>query len=283
MTSLLEQKTLELRLKCDRHRQTVFAQQYTTSPLRLSQIFRLGGAESTRAYVYLMNSSPGLLASDRLNLSLELETNTELYLTDQAATKVHAMPQVQTQAATNWNISVDRGASLELVPEPVILFADSALKQTTHIQLHSQASLFWSEIIVPGRLARGESYAFRSYHNVLEINDHKGKLKFKDATYLEGKNNPWQHNNLFVAQPILANFVIVQPKLDLVLLSQKLENWTDKNSSKLVMATSVLPDDLGLLVRIMAAKTAPIKKYINYALNCMRQISDRPNLPYIPK
>ena len=280
MTFLTQRKTLELELKCDRHNKTIFAHQYATSPLRLSQIFRLEGVESTRAYVYLMNSSPGLLAGDRLSLSLQLKANTSLYLTEQAATKVHAMPQADTKATTNWDIIVDEKVSLELVPEPVILFADSALEQTTSIKLYPRSSLFWSEILLPGRLARGESYDFRYYHSSLELYDSTGKLWFKDATHLEGKHNPWNHSGLFAAQPILANIILVQPQVDLKLLSQKLENWTSEN---LTVATSALPENKGLVIRAMANKTAPIKKYLNYALNCMRGMSNLASLPYIPK
>ena len=282
-TDLLGQKTLELQLKCDRQGKTIFAHRYATSPLRLSQTFRLDGANSNRAYIYLMNSSPGLLAGDRLNLSLQLDQGCSLYLTDQAATKVHAMPNVPTQATTNWEINLNAEASLELVPEPIILFADSALEQSTRIQLHSQASLFWSEILVPGRLARGESNAFRHYHNSWEICDSTGTLLFKDATHLEGVNNPWRQESLYASLPILATAIIVEPQADLKLLSQELEKYGDRCSSQLVIASSNLPDDLGLLVRIMAAKTAAIKDYLTYALNCVRQIGDRPKLPYIPK
>jgi urease accessory protein len=83
-------------------------------------------ASSNRAYLYLINTSPGLLAGDRLNLSLQLDKNTNLYLTDQAATKVHPMPNFQ-KAVVDTQIVLDTNTNLEYVPEPIILFKDSIL------------------------------------------------------------------------------------------------------------------------------------------------------------
>jgi urease accessory protein len=278
-----ERDTLELRLQCDRLGQTRVAHQYTTYPLRVSDIFRLDEVESDCAYLYLINTSPGLLAQDSLSLALNLEADTSMYFTDQAATKVHPMPKTETKATANWKITIGAGASLELVPEPVILFAEAAFEQTTQISLHPQAALFCSEILIPGRLARGEYYDFRYYHNCLEIYSHHGELWFRDAIRLVGKDNPFKQHNLFIAEPILANLIMIQPQTDLAKLKRKIANLTAADCQELIVASSLLPKNRGLLIRIMAFKTWRIKKYINYVLNCVRYLSDRPCLPYIPK
>ncbi len=274
---------LEMTLKCDRVGQTVVTHQYTAHPLRLSGVFRLDATDSHRAYLYITNTSPGLLAGDNLGLSLKLEAGASLYLTDQAATKVHPMPITGTKAITDVKIAVGAGASLELVPEPLILFADAALEQTTRIQLHSDAELFWSEIILPGRLARGECYEFHHYFNRLEITSISGELWFRDAIHLEGKHNLFKHSELFASKPVLANLIVVQPQTDLEVLGKNLENLEAANCPDLIVASSVLPESKGLLVRALASKTLGIKKYLKYALNCVRYLGDRPSLPYIPK
>jgi len=285
-----ERDTLELKLKCDRPAsdqnllgQTIVAHQYTTYPLRVSGVFRLDQADVDCAYLYLINTSPGLLAQDHLSMSLSLAADTRMYLTDQAATKVHAMPCQKTQATTAWNIAVGAGASLELVPEPVILFADAALEQTTQINLHPQARLFWSEILIPGRLARGEYYDFRHYHSCLEISSDKGELWFRDVIHLTGKDNTFKHHDLFAAEPILANIIMVQPQVDLAELSQKIANLAFDDCQGILIVSSTLPENKGLLIRVMAPKTSLIKKYITHVLNCVRHLSDRPTLPHIPK
>ncbi len=277
------QNNLELNLKCDRTNKTICTHQYTTYPLRLSTVFRLDGANSNRAYLYTMNTSPGLLAKDKLKISLQLENNTNLYLTDQAATKVHQMPIEHSQATVDYQIELRQEANLELVPEPVILYSDAALTQNILIKLHPTAKLFLSEIILPGRLARGESYQFRYYFNRLKLTDLTEELLFTDAIHLQGKSNLFKDDKLFAPLPIMGNAIAVYPDLDLELLSKELEEIQVTNFPNLMVATSVLPSDCGLLIRAFANKTIQLKHYFNLVLNCIRNLTERANLPYIPK
>ena len=277
------QNNLELILNCDRSNKTIYTHQYTTYPLRLSPVFRLDGVDTKRAYLYTINTSPGLLARDELNISLFLDNNTNLYLTDQAATKVHPMPNLNSKAIVNYQIKVRSQANLELVPEPIILYSDAALEQNTAIKLESTAKLFLTEIILPGRLAREESYEFRYYFNRLKVSDLRGKLLFTDAMYLEGKLNPFKDSQLFAPLPIMGNAIAVYPDLDLKLLSTQLEEIQVINYPNLMVATSILPDDRGLLIRAFANKTIQLKQYFNLVLNRIRNLTHQANLPYIPK
>lgn len=277
------QNTLELNLKCDRTNKTICTHQYTTYPLRLSPVFRLDGANTNRAYLYTMNTSPGLLAKDELKISLHLETNTNLYLTDQAATKVHPMPIKHSQATVDYQIELRSQANLELVPEPIILYSDAALNQNISIKLDRTAKLFFSEIILPGRLARGEFYQFRYYFNRLNITDLTGKTLFTDAMCLQGTSNLFKDNQLFAPLPIMGSAIAVYPDLDLKLLSKELEDIQVNNFPNIKSANSILPSDCGLLIRAFANKTIQLKQYFKIALEHIRHLVNQPALPYIPK
>lgn len=277
------QNNLELRVRSNQACQMVCEHQYTSYPLHLSPIFRLEGENSNRAYLYIINTSPGLLSGDELNLSLQLLANTHLYLTDQAATKVHPMPEINSKASVNSQIIVNANASLELVPEPIILYSESALEQNTTIKLDSTARLFLSEIILPGRLAKQEYYDFDYYFNRLQVTDLTGKLLFTDAMRLMGKENPFKNNKLFALLPIMGSAIAVLPDIDLNLLTTQIENIELANCSQIEVATSILPNGNGILIRALAQKTLELKKYFKYALNCIRSITNQSPLPHIPK
>lgn len=279
LKKLKYQHNLELSLGCDRSR-TIYQHQYTTYPLRLSPSFRLEGANSARIYHYLINTSPGLLAGDELRLALELAANTSLYLTDQAATKVHPMPKIDTKATVKYHIRVDADASLELVPEPVILYTDAVLEQETAIALHPTAKLFLSEIIIPGRLAKQEYYDFNYYFNRLKVTDLEDKILFVEANRLLGKQNQFQHHHLFAASAIIGNAIAVLPSTDLELLTRQLNELACKNVEA---ATTILPSNNGILIRALSNKTVELKQYFTSALNCIRTITNQLPLPYIPK
>ncbi|MGB3299519.1 MAG: urease accessory protein UreD [Phormidesmis sp.] len=294
------QNTLELHLKCDRDRpylsdlsdlselsncahQTICAHQYTTYPLRLSTVFRLEGANTSRAYLYTMNTSPGLLAKDALKVDLKLAENAHLYLTDQAATKVHPMPIESSQATVDYQIELRSHASLELVPEPIILYSEAALTQNTAVRLDRTAKLFLSEIVLPGRLARGEYYQFRYYFNRLTLTDLGGKLLFTDATRLQGKANAFKDNHLFAPLPVMGSAIAIYPNLDLTQLSKALDNIQSVHFPSIMVSNSILPSDCGLLIRGFAHKAVQLKQYFKLALEHIRKLANQPALPYVPK
>ncbi|GAB4551213.1 MAG: hypothetical protein Tsb0014_45520 [Pleurocapsa sp.] len=277
------QNNLELNLSCDRTNQTICTHQYTTYPLRLSPVFRLDGVNTNRAYFYTMNTSPGLLAGDVLNIVLQLEENSSLYLTDQAATKVHPMPIVDSQATVNYNIILRSRASLEFMPEPVILYTDAALAQNISIQIDDKAQLFLTEIILPGRLAKGESYQFRYYFNRLKVSNLAGELLFTDAMQLEGKSNIFQESKLFAPSPIMGSAIAVYPDVDLKLLSKELEAIQVSNCPNIAIGISTLPSDRGLLIRAFANKTRELKQYFYLALKYIRNLTNQPELPRVRK
>ena len=279
-------KNLEITVALDQsgdRPKSIITNQYTCYPLRLSTAFRLDKDDPQRAYLYMTNTSPGILAGDHWRFQMKLEAGTSLHITDQSATKVHAMPIEGTKAKISSDIQINQGASLEFIPEPLILFAESSLEQNTRIQLHPEADLFWSEIILPGRIARGEYYDFNYCFNRVEIRSDDNKLLFRDAMHLEGKDNLFQQNPLFSSKTVMANFIIIQPQLDLEILGKKLEDLEAAHCPDLVMSSSVLPYEKGLLVRALADKTLELKKYLHYALNCVRTLGDHPRLPYIAK
>lgn len=274
---------LDLQLQCNSIDQTICHHQYSSYPLRLSSIFRFEGANPQRAYLYLLNTSPGLLAGDTLNLSLQLAPNSHLYLTDQAATKVHPMPEVNTKATMNYQIVLEANSSLELVPEPIILYKNSILEQQTVIKLHPTARLFLSEIVLPGRLAKQEFYDFNYYFNRLQVKDLTDKFLVSDAMRLIGKDNPFQGNKLFSSLPIIGSAIAILPNTDLNLFIAQLNSIKSNSYQELEFATTILPSNNGILIRALAAKTLRLKMFFTEVLNCIRSITSQSPLPHIPK
>ncbi|WP_227501571.1 urease accessory protein UreD [Synechocystis sp. PCC 7509] len=211
-----------------------------------------------------------------------MQHNPNLYLTDQSATKVHSMP-IGELAKTCYEIEVGDRASLEFVSEPLIFYSNSALEQTIKVKLHPTAQLFISEIVVPGRLARGEFYNFQYYFSRMEVTSPSGELIFADTMRLEGKLNPFSHNKIFSSLPIIANLILVLPEVELKKLSKELESFISPRESAIACASSSLPNCNGLVVRVMAGNTGIIKVYIQYVMNCVRKLTNRPALPEIPK
>ena len=259
-------------------------------PLSVSPVFRLEEdgttTSSQRAYLYRMNTSPGLLAHDALKISLRLASGSQLYLADQSATKVHAMPEKgpeeSAQATVDYQIELGDRATLEFLPEPLILFTDSALKQQTNITIHPTAGLSLGEIVLPGRLARGESYQFRQYFSRLRVSDPQGRLWFAESMKLLGKENRFVQSSLFASGPVLGTLVLILPEAiatpqNLAKLSAQIDAL---ESSSLDLASSVLPENRGLFIRAIAQTTREMQSGFKAAVNCVRTLRGEVLLPY---
>lgn len=270
MKNIKYQKNLELILIKDQN-QTIITHQYTAQPLGISRAFRPDITNPSRTHLYLTSTSPGLLANDALNIGLKLKSKAQLFLTDQSATKVHPMPYLGTKATINYEVEIGENATLEFCPEPIILFQESTLEQSIKINCHPTANLFWSEIIVPGRLAKGEFYDFNYYMNRLQINSFKEELLLIDSMKLEGKNNIFKHSNIFTSAPILGNIIMILPQVNLSLLIENLEKIDKLNFPGIRISISTLPHNKGLILRAIAQGTYGLKNYLTYALTCFRQ------------
>lgn len=281
---------LSLKLEGDAGK-TVLSHRYMAYPLSVSPIFRLEengdganelGAE--RAYLYRMNTSPGLLAGDKIGMSVQLVAGAQLYLAEQAATKVHTMPDLASQAVVNNWIEVGDRATLEFLPEPLILFADSALRQSTEITLQATSGLTLGEIILPGRLARGEAYQFCQYLSRLQIKSPAGKVWFAETMRLLGQNNRFAKSALFASGAVLGSLVLIFPEAiatpeNLTALSATIDELVDPGGS-VDLASSVLPEGRGLFVRAMAQTTREMQACFRGAVNGVRKLRGQPQLPY---
>lgn len=258
------------------------AHQYATYPFRLSNNLSLDPSDLHRVYAYIMNAGPGLLAGDDLQVVVEVCDRASLYLTDQSATKVHSKPPAALPAQMTHTLTVGAQSYLEYVPEPIIFFPDAALKQKTQITLHPQGRLFFSEIVVPGRLARGEFYEFEQFENHLQIKSPEGTLLFVDRLKLLGQSNPFRDHAFLTDYPILGSFLIIAPEIELDPLFQSIEA-IDTPSNALQFGSSPLPNCHGLIVKAMATQTSVLKSFQNHLLSTLRQRFNQSALPEIPK
>lgn len=158
---------LQLRFDYDRERQlTRLAVCEQQAPLQVIRAFPLSGGG---ALVHLHNVSGGVLGGDRLDLAAEIGPGAHAQLTSTSATRVYRSRPEMPPALQSNIIAVQEGALLEYLPDPLIPFAGSRYHQRTHIKLAEDAGLFWWEILAPGRVARGEVFAYDMLQMELEI------------------------------------------------------------------------------------------------------------------
>lgn len=158
---------LGLYFTCDRERhrtQLMVREQHP--PLQVVRAFPLpaGGA-----LVHIHNISGGVLGGDRLALNIEVEAGAQAQLTSTSATRLYRSRPDAPAALQTVVVKVCEGALLEYLPDPLIPFAGARYHQRAQINLETGAGLFWWETVAPGRVARGESFAYEQLFLGLQI------------------------------------------------------------------------------------------------------------------
>src|SRR5262249_36656345 len=137
-----------------------------TPPLRIVHAFpqRNGGT-----LLHLHNLSGGVLGGDRLTCDIEVGPAARVQLTTTSATRIYRSRSSSLPAYQHYRVRIAEGGLLEHAPDQLIPFADSLYKQSTSIELAQNAGLFWWETLAPGRLARGECFAYKLLQLETEI------------------------------------------------------------------------------------------------------------------
>ncbi|WP_239430440.1 urease accessory protein UreD [Sporosarcina sp. ACRSL] len=135
-------------------------------PLKASR--ELYEGDNPTATVFIMESSGGMVAGDRNDISIRLLPGSKARIIQQSALKVYRSHTGET-CVQSIDVELAEDSRLEWMPEVIIPFADSKFQMETTIRLEKDATLLWGEIIAPGREMRGEVFDFSSLKSMMKI------------------------------------------------------------------------------------------------------------------
>ena len=135
-------------------------------PLKASR--ELYEGKDPTATVYIMESSGGMVAGDRNDITVKLAPDSRVRLTQQSALKIYPS---YTGDTCFFKIDVEVGARarLEWMPEVIIPFVDAKFQVDTTLRVADDSTILWGEIIAPGREKRGEIFDYESFRSNFKI------------------------------------------------------------------------------------------------------------------
>lgn len=155
-----------LYLKCETRADGVsyISKQDFRSPVHIGK----GHSDQGRLVLNIVNPTAGFFDGDRVDSAVEVAPGAHLVLGTPAASRVYQTRSGKA-AANHQQFHVGDGASLEWIPDAFIPHAGAAYEQSTRISLHPSAGLLFFEWIAPGRVAKGELFAYRNLRWELDL------------------------------------------------------------------------------------------------------------------
>ena len=131
----------------------------------------------------IVTTSGGLVAGDRIDVTIALGGGAAAHVTGSAAEKIYRSLGRTTEICQT--LAAGAGARLEFLPPETILFDGARLRRKTVIDLAADAVFLGGDIVIFGRRARGERFTRGLLHEVWEVR-RAGRLIWGDALHLDG-------------------------------------------------------------------------------------------------
>jgi len=260
-----------LRLKFEENsdkNKTVITDQYSQIPLYTQKALYYDENLPNMAHLFIMSPSGGILQGDRYRMDISLANNAVSHITTQGATRIYKMNS--NYATQLININVGKNCYLEFIPDQIIPFRNSRYYQKVSLNVDPSATLIYSEIIVPGRVAMGELFSYDlCYLKTIGQNTEKN-IKFIDNCMLKPKNQNMNTLGMFGNHTVLASVYILTKNENALILNKKI-NSIIKNNDEVSGGSTILPNNSGLLVRLMCNSSEIIKTEIYDIVRIVRK------------
>ena len=260
---------LDLRFVRGSNGRTELAERAQRFPLRLTTPMYLDPADRDLAFVYVQNPTGGLFGGDRLLTRLRAGPGARVHLTTQAATKAYSVGA----AGAGWQrfeLELGEGAFVEYAPDPLIPQAGARVEQELAVSVGEGAVFLGLESLAPGRLARGEAFAYDSVSLAVEVRGADGKELCVETLLLEPGRRLPTARGLLGSYPYLGSLLAVAPGCAADRLAEQLDDALVGAPDALAGA-GALPAGAGAFARILARSPGALREALDCAWTVARE------------
>jgi len=222
------------------------------------------GADAGWRDVVLLNSSGGVAGGDRLDVSLDVQSDARATFAAQAAERFYRALPDTVPARLRTRIDVADGAIAEWLPQETILFDRCALDRRLDVHLSKTGRFLGLEMLVFGRAAMGEQVHTASVSDIIRIH-RAGRIILHDAVHLHGDVGK------ILARPAVARGA--RAVATLVLVAPGAGDYLDPLRAALTECSAEAGAscwDGMLVLRALAGTGANLRQTIITALNILR-------------
>jgi urease accessory protein len=222
------------------------------------------------AHVFLITSSGCLLQGDRLALEVALGRGARAHVTTQSATKIHAMDvNLATQAQS---FTLEDGAYLEFLPEPLIPHRRSRFASDTRITVAPTATLLYAEILQAGRKHHHPDECFGATLLALAVAARRpdGRLLFTENLVFEPARHPARQTGVMDSFDVFGNVILLTPPAQADRIAARVGADVDLDAG-VAHGACRLPNDAGLVYKVLGRETLQVKEKVREFWGIVRE------------
>ena len=250
--------TLRLELEPERQK-TVLKEQYSKVPLYTQRVLYLEESLPSMAYLFVISPSGGILQGDRYRMDITLSKNALFHLTTQGATRIYRMDK--NYATQVVNITVGEGCYFEFIPDQIIPYRDSRFYQKVLLNVHDNATMVYSELLVPGRVASGESFEYDICYLKTIAKNQDAELRFIDIAILEPKKRILKNSGVLENFDVVGTVYILAPANHIKELNSLINSMIE-SYPKVYGGATILPNSSGVMVRLLGPFASDVRDVI---------------------
>jgi urease accessory protein len=144
---------------------TVLAAQSFRAPYHVSKPY--WDADAGTLLVQVVNPTAGILEGDSLESDISVEEGASLLVTTPSASRVFKMQNGAAECRQRFTVA--KGGWLEVRPEPLVPHRGSRYRQRTRLDVEAGGTLFFSDLLLPGRVAHGEAWEWERLQLETEV------------------------------------------------------------------------------------------------------------------
>ena len=220
--------------------------------------------------VYILSSGGPNVDGDRYRQDITVKKDAFAHVSTGAATKLAEMKY--NYSGLVQNIVLEDNAYLEFIPEPVIPCRHTRFISDTRLCVAPTATVCYSEIFMGGRKYYKEGELFQ--YDILSVCSHgerpDGKQLFREKFVIDPEIEHPRNLGVMGKFDVFANVIVMTPKEKAQEIYEATEAFFDKKNL-LAAGITTLPNDAGLLYKVLGMEPTPVKKLVRSFCSLVRQ------------
>ena len=221
--------------------------------------------------VYILSSGGPNVDGDRYRQDITVKKEAYAWVSTGASTKLAEMRY--NYSGLVQNIVLEDNAYLEFMPEPVIPCKHTRFISDTRLTVAENATVFYSEIFMGGRKYYNEGELFQ--YDILSVCSHgerpDGKQLFREKFVIDPAMEHPRNLGVMGRFDVFANVLVMTPKEKADEIYDRTEAFLDR-SNMIAAGITRLPNDAGLLYKVLGMEPGPVKKMVRSFCSTVRQV-----------